>query len=106
MQKKFRTQFFIVKFLVIIKSKTPIQLCMFYNQQTLTLKGCLVVGPCLVMGFFTLVFFFFNLGLFLVLDGFLLNFFSHLKWNLDVNIQYLYEYVISTSMDLYIQVHT
>jgi len=34
-KKKIRTQFCIAECLIIAKSKTPIQLCMFYNQQTL-----------------------------------------------------------------------
>jgi hypothetical protein len=72
-KKRIRTQFFITECLIIAKSKTPIQLCMFYNQQTLRLNGCLVVGPCLVMGFSTLI----SSGwaFFLVLDSSLLIFF-------------------------------
>jgi hypothetical protein len=106
MQKKFRTQFFIVKCLIIAKSKTPIQLCMFYNQKNPKTKWVFGCRPMFGDGLLYLSLFFFDWAFFLALDVSLLTFFSHLKWILDVNIQYLYEYVISINMIFYIHVHT
>jgi len=65
--------------------------------------GC---RPMLGDGLLYLNLFFSGWAFFLVLDGSLLKKNSHFKWNLAVNIQYLYEYVISTNMILYIHVHT